>query len=227
LSRIFAVALVLTFSPTLAFAKSEHRTDRVTFKDGRASIKGRIKGYEYVDYVFPASAGESLKVSLKTSKTRNYFNLMAPGETEAAFFIGSINGNFYDGVAPTSGDYTSRVYLMRSSARRGEVANYTLTIFLGETSGTSEKGPDYADGLTGGPDYWEVTGVGAGDALSLHREPSSRARLIMQFGNGAVLRDRGCKNTRGQKWCRVERLDDPSVRGWVSGRYLRESPGPK
>lgn len=224
-------ALVVAFGfgllPVLAFAQSDRRTQRVTFKEGSATIKGHVKGYEYADYVFPAGGGESLKVSLKTNKTSNYFNLLSPGVTDEAFFVGSISGSDYEGIAPTSGDYTARVYLMRSSARRGTIANYTLTIALGQKSATDKKGLDYADGLTGGPDYWEVTGVGDGDTLSLRKEPSPRARLMVQFANGTVLRNLGCKNTRGQKWCRVERPDDPSMRGWVNGRYLRESDRPK
>jgi hypothetical protein len=146
----------------------------VTFKDGRAAMRGHIKGYQYVDYVFSAGAGESLSVTLETNNDINYFNLLAPGETETAFFIGSISGNNHEGAVPASGDYTARVYLMRSAARRGEAAKYTLTIALGQKSTSNENGPDYADGLTGGPDYWEVTGISAGGALSLRKEPSPR-----------------------------------------------------
>lgn len=224
-SRIFAVTLLLASLPALSFAQSEHQTQHVTFKDGRAAMRGHIKGYHYVDYLFPAGAGESLSVTLETNNDINYFNLLAPGETEAAFFIGSTSGNHYEGAVPASGDYTARVYLMRS-ARRGETAEYSLTIALGQKSATNESGPDYADGLTGGPDYWEVTGIGAGDALSLLKEPSPHAELVARFANGTVLRNLGCKNTRGQKWCRVERPDDPSMHGWVNGHYLRES-GPR
>lgn len=224
---IFAVTFLLAALPPLAFAESEHRSQRVAFKDGSTRIQGRIKGRQYVDYVFPVEASESLKVSLKTNNDANYFNLLAPGETEVAFFIGSTSGDNYEGAAPTSGDYTARVYLMRGAARRGEAANYTLTIVLGEQSAAKEKGPDYADGLTGGPDYWEVTGVGAGDTLSLRKEPSPSAQLIAHFANGTVLRNLGCKNTRGQRWCRVESVDNSSTRGWANGRYLRESAGPR
>jgi hypothetical protein len=227
LSRILAIIVLLALAPAVAVAKSEHRTQRVTFKDGRAMIKGRIKGYQYVDYMFPAGAGESLKANLKTNNNASYFNLLASGQTEAAFFIGSVSGDSYEGVAPASGDYTARIYLMRSAARRGEAAKYTLTITLGEKSAANETGPDYADGLTGGPDYWEVTGVSTHDTLSLRKDPSRRGALVAQFVNGTVLRNLGCKNARGQRWCRIERPDDPSLRGWVNGRYLRASSGPR
>ncbi len=42
-------------------------------------------------------------------------------------FIGQIGGDF-KGILPTDGDYTIRVYLMRSAARRNESSNYILTI---------------------------------------------------------------------------------------------------
>ena len=207
-SRRFVVALTLALSPVLAFAQSEQRTQRVAFDAGRATIKSHIRGRQFVDYIFPAGAGESLMVNLKTDNDSNYFNLLAPGETETAFFIGSKSGGNYQGAAPSSGDYTARVYLMRSAARRGETAHYTLTIALGKKSAADETGPDYADGLTGGPDYWEVTGVAAGDGLSLRDQPSPRAVLITQFPSKTVLQNLGCKNTRGQRWCRVSPPDD-------------------
>ena len=50
----------------------------------RAVVEGRVKGYQYIDYVFPAGAGESLTAKLTTDSTANYFNLMAPGENETA-----------------------------------------------------------------------------------------------------------------------------------------------
>jgi hypothetical protein len=41
-------------------------------------------------------------------------------------FIGQFGGDF-KGILPTDGDYTIRVYLMRSAARRNESSIYTLT----------------------------------------------------------------------------------------------------
>ncbi len=217
------LALSLTAAPALAAAKEEPRAQRVTFKDGRATLKGRIEGRQSVDYVFPAGAGESLRVSLKTSNPAAYFNLRAPGETMAAFFVGHVAGNSYSGVAPISGDYTARVYLMRSAARRGEVANYALKIAVGE-SRSDHEGPDFADALTGGPDYWEVVGVPAGDRLAVRETPSPRGKLVTQVGNTAVMKNLGCRNQRGQRWCQVG--DGAGRRGWVNGIYLREAAWP-
>ncbi|MGD9544926.1 MAG: SH3 domain-containing protein [Methylocystis sp.] len=221
---IIATLAALTL-PTLAAARENARVERVAFTDGRAMLKGRLKGYEYVDYVFPVGAGESMRLSLKTNRLSNYFNVIAPG-ADAAMFIGSTSGKDFSGTAPVAGDYTARVYLMRSAARRGTVANYRLAIDLGQKSATDARGPDFADGLTGGPDYWEVFGLAAGDSLSLRDGPSPRAKRVGGLARGAILKNHGCRNDRGERWCQVE---DPSAnrRGWAKGRYLRESAGPK
>ncbi|WP_295406529.1 SH3 domain-containing protein [uncultured Thiocystis sp.] len=82
---------------------------------------------------------------------------------------------------------------------------------------------DFADGLAGGPDFWEVTGVASGDTLHLRAGPSARERVVGDLPNGAVMRNLGCTLTSGQRWCRVERLENRGTQGWVAGRYLRES----
>lgn len=227
LSRGLAVvaALAVLTLPMIATARDNARVQRVTFRDGRATLNGRIKGYDYVDYVFPVGAGESMRLSLKTDRLSNYFNLSAPGAQEA-MFIGSVSGTDFAGTAPLAGDYTARVYLMRSAARRGTVAHYALSIELGQKSATEPKGPDYADGLTGGPDYWEVFGVVSGEALALHERPSAKAKRVADLANGAVLTNLGCRNTGGERWCQVK--DQAGKRrGWVKGGHLRESAGPK
>ncbi|PPD45850.1 MAG: DNA breaking-rejoining protein [Methylocystis sp.] len=219
-SRIFIAAVA--FLPAFAFAQESIKVQRLAFRDGRATVRGSVTGYSSTDYVFPAGAGESIRAKLKTSKA--YFNLLAPGSTDEAFFVGSTSGNSYEGVAPTSGDYKARVYLMRNEARRGTSARYTLTIAVGTTRATDEKGPDFADGLTGGPDYWEVKGVPAGDTLKVRATPSPKGKLVTQVGNSAVMKNQGCKLTRGQRWCRVE--DGSGRFGWVNGKYLREAAWP-
>jgi len=111
-------------------AKDEIRKERVQFKKGTttATIKGHIKGYETVDYLLGAKAGQHMNVSLATKHGATYFNILAPGENEVAMFNASVSQNQYEGALPASGDYKIRVYMMRSAARRNEAASYTLTV---------------------------------------------------------------------------------------------------
>ena len=64
---------------------------------------------------------------MRTSSTAAYFNVTRQG-SDTAMFVGSTSGDTFTGVLPANGDYVVRVYLMRSAARRGEHANYTLNV---------------------------------------------------------------------------------------------------
>lgn len=127
LSAVIALS-VLLISPHV-FAKDEVRTERVQFKKGaaEATLKNRIKGYEVVDYLLGANAGQTMSVNLKSSNGANYFNVLPPG-SNAAIAMGELLGNQWTGTLPVDGEYTVRVYLMRSAARRNETANFTLTV---------------------------------------------------------------------------------------------------
>jgi hypothetical protein len=102
----------------------------VRFAEGAtsATLKGTIKGNQTIDYTLRARAGQTLKVTLKTSNGANYFNVLPPGSNDAAIFVGSTDGNEWTGALPADGEYKVRVYLMRSAARRNETASYTLTV---------------------------------------------------------------------------------------------------
>jgi hypothetical protein len=130
-SFLAAVTLlsILVVGPPV-FAKDEIRKERVQFKKGAstATIKGTIKGYETVDYLLGAKAGQHMNVSLATKHGATYFNILAPGENEVAMFNASASQNQFEGALPASGDYKIRVYMMRSAARRNEAASYTLTV---------------------------------------------------------------------------------------------------
>ncbi len=110
------------------------RIERVAFDAGStsATIQGRITGQEFVDYKVGARKGQRMTVDLTTEHTANYFNVMEPGETSVATFIGSTSGGHYEGVLEETGDYTIRVYLMRSAGRRGEEARYTLKVAVAD-----------------------------------------------------------------------------------------------
>jgi hypothetical protein len=92
-----------------------------------ATLKGKLKGDETVDYKVRATSGQSMVVVFKPGNPSAYFNVLPPG-SDAAIFIGSTSGNRFEGTLPADGTYAIRVYLMRSAARRNEVASYTLDV---------------------------------------------------------------------------------------------------
>jgi hypothetical protein len=127
-SSLLGVALFVV-SPTLA--AEDIRKEPVHFDKGAtsATIRGRITGYETVDYVVRAKAGQTLAVTFKTSNRMAYFNVLPPG-SETALFVGSMDatGEHYEGKLPADGDYAIRVYQMRAAARRKESATYALDV---------------------------------------------------------------------------------------------------
>jgi len=129
--KLLSCALALSAIALCTSLVAAPRTERVAFAKGASSkvIKGTVKGYDYVDYVIGARGGQLLTVNLTTNRGSNYFNIMAKGN-EAAYFIGSAEGNSFRGPVPATGDQVIRVYLMRNDARRGVVANYTLKISI-------------------------------------------------------------------------------------------------
>ena len=125
-------AALLIFGVSTADAEDEIRTERVHFKPGTsgATVKGKIRGYETVDYVLEAGKGQQMNVSMATDNLSSYFNILPPGESDAAMYIGSTSGNEFDGTLPKSGDYKIRVYMMRNAARRDETANYRVEMIV-------------------------------------------------------------------------------------------------
>ncbi|RZM75414.1 MliC family protein [Leptolyngbya iicbica] len=116
-----------------------NRTQRVQFASGAtsATVEDRIVGYDSVDYVLNAQAGQYANISMATDNGANYFNILPPGSNDEAIFVGSTSGNQYEGTLPASGDYKIRVYLMRSAARRDEAANYRLEMVVAGSGGSA------------------------------------------------------------------------------------------
>ena len=156
-SRLLASSAAIVLSmPGVATAQDEIRSERVRFEQGATSavVEASIQGYEIVDYVLSASAGQYMNVSMATDNTASYFNLLAPGETDVAMYVGSVEGNQYEGALPADGDYRVRVYVMRSAARRNEVANYRLEMII---TGTGVR-QAAVDAKVAGTDY-HATGM--------------------------------------------------------------------
>jgi hypothetical protein len=146
-----------------------------------ATVKGALVGDKIIDYRLGAKAGQTMTVTLKTNNGANYFNLIAPGETDVAFFVGSTSGNRFHGALPANGDYTVRVYLMRSAARRNEKANYTLTV--GITSAASAKVPP-RDAKVAGTNYHATGEIPC--AISPSQPSHSCPFGVTRQGNGTA-----------------------------------------
>lgn len=188
--RLYVVAILAVATTLLGslsvHARNDIRTERLQFSSGSSSatVTGKIRGYQGVDYVVRASAGQRMVVRLKTRNTANYFNILPPGSSAAAIFIGSTRGNRYDGTLPKSGDYRIRVYMMRSAARRNETARYSLTIKI---DGKAERMQFDARGAMpcsfGRPSYdqscnWTVIRQGAGRAVIRVSKPNKAIRVL-------------------------------------------------
>lgn len=132
--RVVALVAALLSLAGPAVAQAPIKQQRVQFAKGAsaATIQGAIKGSASIDYIVGARAGQTMTVSMKASNGASYFNIIAPGETDVAFYNGGLADplNSYKGVLPASGDYRIRVYLMRSAARRNESSNHTLSVAI-------------------------------------------------------------------------------------------------
>jgi hypothetical protein len=237
---ILAIALATGLIPFAVPAVAQGaRTEEVRFPPGKTgtTIKGRITGDQSVNYTVGAEAGQVMTIRLRPSNRGTYFNVYEPGRGpgDQALAVSEMTGemvpdlNQFKGKLPTSGTYTISVYLVRAAARRNETSRYTLDVAisaLGKAEALPPVKADFADGLQGGPDFWEVTGVPKGDVLNLRRGPSAKEGVVTSVRNGAVLRNAGCRMSGGQRWCRVETTGGPAQGGWVAGRYLREGGPP-
>ncbi len=231
--RIFAgLATTLAFAAAAADAR-DIRIEQVRFGAGQSgtTIDGRITGYESVSYQVGAEAGQRMSVSLAPSNLATYFNVYAPGQGpgDEAIANSGLTGpmvpdiNRFEATLPASGQYTVSVYMMRSAARRGERSDYTLDISVAGALQPVVTG-DFADGLQGGPDFWQV--VTGGGPLNVRADPSVGAAPRGQVADGATLRNSGgCRMAEGRRWCAVA-TPDGSLAGWAAGDFLREGADP-
>ncbi len=217
-----------------AAVAQDNRTERVAFPAGRSgtAVEGTITGRGSVSYVLGASAGQTMSVRLVTASTSAYFNVYEPGRGpgDEALAVSGMTGpmvpemNRFEGVLPASGGYILSVYLYRNAARAGATANYTLEISIDRASAAAAvpRG-DFADGLSGGPDFRQVTGLSGNGSRNLRAGPSTSDAIVTRLGNGARLQNLGCEDVAGHLWCNVAMATDTAVSGWVTGQYLREA----
>ena len=142
---VLAIAALAAFGVAAPVAAQQKVPVQFAKGASSATLKGTIKGEEYRDYVVNARAGQTMTVTLTNPDGRAYFNVMAPGSTGEAVFIGSTEGNSFKGPVPGTGANTIRVYQMRATGRRGEVANYTLAIGIAGSAAAAPAKAGYSD----------------------------------------------------------------------------------
>lgn len=146
---------ILCSSPVLA-----QKVQDVEFSRGSTgtSITGSITGRNFIDYRIRLGVGQMFSVNMRVLGGTPYFNVLEPGSTVEAIFVGSRSGNQFEVRTGRAGVYTIRVYQMRSSERRGETARFTLNISArtgsGGAAGASRNPPFHSrDALVPGTPY--------------------------------------------------------------------------
>jgi hypothetical protein len=129
--RAGRLAVLLLIIATPAAAQDSIRVERIEFGTGPTAreISDSIGGFERVDYLVSARAGQTLTVMMSADNLSSYFDLTAPGATKP-FFLGSESGNAHSVRIPSDGDYTVSVYLLRLAARDNQSAHFTLNVSL-------------------------------------------------------------------------------------------------
>jgi hypothetical protein len=187
-----------------ASADDEHRPKRGDFADGEAG------GPDFWEI---------------SGVANNNLGLKAQPSLDSGFTIqGLRNGTILRnlGCGNHNGDRWCRVEVQDNPGKKG----WARMQYLRESGGSSRSSSprdSFADGDAGGPDFWEISGV-ANNNLGLKAQPSLDSSFTVEgLRNGTILRNLGCKNHNGDRWCRVEVQKNPSQKGWVRMQYLRES----
>jgi hypothetical protein len=123
-----AAACLLAIVPAAA-----QSTDRVQFAPGNdnASVEATVTGDAYRDYVLGARAGQTMGVSIiQQGQGHAYFNVLPPGSSGEAIYIGSSEGDDASVELPRDGDYTIRVYLMGDYRDSGRSVPFMLSMTI-------------------------------------------------------------------------------------------------
>jgi uncharacterized protein YraI len=111
------------------------------------------------------------------------------------------------------------------AAPEGSFSGWAAARFLRDAGAPPSASAPVPEGGASGPDWWAVSGVGAGDSLNLREGPSTNDRVVGRVANGAILRNGGCVGEGRARWCQVS-TPDGRFSGWAAGRFLQESGAP-
>lgn len=225
-TRLWISAILLT--PLVSSPAWSQSVSPVNFARGASSttINGSIRGDQFVDYRIVIRAGQMLRVNLVKQRGSPYFNVLEPGSRDVAIFIGSTSGENFEARARVGGAYTVRVYQMRATGRRGEVAAYRLSIAAGggRPVGNAEAPAHHdADALVRGTPYHAVgtircrasAGAGMGNCRAgvIRRPGSATVHLDTPDGGERTIlfRDGRAVSSDAQGALQVIRRGDVSI----------------
>lgn len=136
-----ALALPGCLLALLSFVPMEsalaQRSSQVQFKPGNygTMLSGSITGHEYMDYKLTANNGQKMFAELAVRNSNGngtiYFNILPPGSTGEAIYIGHMSDSQSAVVSlPSSGTYTIRVYLMGNDKDAGKTVGFNLDLSI-------------------------------------------------------------------------------------------------
>jgi hypothetical protein len=132
-ASIALLALSLALSSSAIFAADKVSQVPVHFAKGQSAtaLKGSFKGYDTVEYLLTAKAGQvlSVKVSGSSNANLNVFppvDYVLPDPQQLALPLEGTDTR--SARLPADGLYRIQVYQPRASARRGAVVKYSLKI---------------------------------------------------------------------------------------------------
>lgn len=198
---------------------------RLEFSGNHAEITDRIEGKAIKRYVFSGTMGEQIAITLDAPTPSANYNVQQL-DSPTAFYVGSTQYDDFSGTLPADADYEIRVYLMGQASETGG-ATYTLTVSRqGDMAAPTAPEQDFADGLMGGPDFWEVTDLKANGSLNVRSAPSTSADVVTTLVNGAIIRNFGCEKHDGMTWCQIGAIYENGFKGWAASQYLKEASAP-
>ncbi|PYF08650.1 hypothetical protein C8J30_11267 [Rhodobacter viridis] len=177
-------------------------------------VSGSLGGDDTVRYSLSGAQGQVLSVDLNGPGMLPDFLIREATKSEVLFLSSQAAAPVADLALPQPGDYEIEVFLNRAFARQGKAFDYDLAVGLNP--------PDFADGLAGGPDWWQVN---EGQVLTMRAGPSERFTPVGVAEGGAVGRNKGCHMNMGTRWCDL-RLVGSGLRGWLPGAELSETAAP-
>ena len=127
MKQICLAALILA----ILFGYDAYAQTRVNVRFARgtssATVRGSVNGYKYVDYRVYARGGQTMWVKITTPSPYASF-VVFDGQMQNV--DGATEETDWSGTLPSDGNYTIRVLLPRSAARRRTSASYLLKISI-------------------------------------------------------------------------------------------------